>query len=377
MNNIGKRIKELRKKKDLTQEKLADMLGITYKAVSKWECGLTAPDISMIVPLASILEVSTDTLFGLTETTDTEDVWNIVINADSVKVYRNLETYLKAYSILMDGLKKYPGNLIIMNNCMNLGVSLSLPENGWIYAGDKAKDIAIETISQAKFIIANSKNNADILNARKSLVFLYCSLEEYDLATNEARNFPVRPDFTLYSNMAIVNEYMQNYNRAQSYLCSSIDYTLQAIEDDIARLGKAYYNDGKYDEAICVYETFFSIIDTIFKNECPQNYHDFDSGDCYRLLAKAYIATGNNQKAMDAVEKSVMYYIDLYNDTDDENISWVGRINTPLLKYTEAYTVFPKSIIKEKLSAKLACEDIQVLKEESRFIELQSIVDSL
>ena len=117
MKNIGKRIKDLRKKKGLTQEKLADMLGITHKAVSKWECGLTVPDISMIVPLASILEVSTDTLFGLNETSDTEDIWNIVISVDSVKEYRNLKTYLRAYDILTDGLKKYPGNLIIMNNC--------------------------------------------------------------------------------------------------------------------------------------------------------------------------------------------------------------------------------------------------------------------
>ena len=36
MNNIGKRIKELRKKNDITQERLADYLGLTDKAVSKW-----------------------------------------------------------------------------------------------------------------------------------------------------------------------------------------------------------------------------------------------------------------------------------------------------------------------------------------------------
>ena len=377
MKNIGKRIKELRLKRGLTQEKLAELLGITHKAVSKWECGLTLPDISMIVPLASVLEVSTDTLFGLSENDETEDILNIISNADSVKVYRNLDSYLKAYEILTDGLKKHPGNLIIMNSCMNLGVSLSLPENGWIYAADKAKDIATETIRQAKFIIANSKNNSDILNARKSLVFLYCTRGEYGLATIEARNFPVRPDFTLYSNMAIVNEYMENHKRTQTYLCSSIDYTLQAVEDDIARLGKAYYNDGKYEDAIRVYESFFSMLDVIFKGETPQNYHDFDSGDCYLLLAKAYIKAGNKQKAMDAVESSVMYYIDLYNSTEDENITWLGKIKTPLLKGTEAYTVFPKSIIKEKLSAKLACEDIRVLKEENRFKELQNIVDSL
>ncbi len=64
MNNLGKRIKDLRKKNDLTQEKLADFLGVTYKAVSKWECGVTVPDLSLIVPLAKLFRVSTDELLG-------------------------------------------------------------------------------------------------------------------------------------------------------------------------------------------------------------------------------------------------------------------------------------------------------------------------
>ena len=73
MNNIGQRIKELRKKNDLTQEKLADLLGVTYQSVSKWECGTTMPDLAMIVPLARVLHVSTDELLGMTsENTDAE-----------------------------------------------------------------------------------------------------------------------------------------------------------------------------------------------------------------------------------------------------------------------------------------------------------------
>jgi len=65
MNNIGQRIKELRKKSDLTQEKLADLLGVTYQSVSKWECDTTMPDLAMIVPLARVLHVSADELLGM------------------------------------------------------------------------------------------------------------------------------------------------------------------------------------------------------------------------------------------------------------------------------------------------------------------------
>lgn len=61
---VGEKIKELRKKRDLTQEKLADFLCVSYQAVSKWECGLSSPDLSLIVPLARLLGVTTDELLG-------------------------------------------------------------------------------------------------------------------------------------------------------------------------------------------------------------------------------------------------------------------------------------------------------------------------
>lgn len=59
---IGKFIMELRKKKNMTQKDLADMLGITDRAISKWENGRGLPDHSLILELASILGVSVNEL---------------------------------------------------------------------------------------------------------------------------------------------------------------------------------------------------------------------------------------------------------------------------------------------------------------------------
>ena len=375
--SMGQIIKELRKNNGFTQEELAERLGVTYQAVSKWENDIGMPDISQVVPLASIFGVSTDVLFGIADTIENEEAWKIVQHAESIEKYGKIETYLNAYDILLDGLKKYPNNLIIMINCMNLGISLSLPENGWIYAKERAKEIATETIRQANFVIANSKNITDILSARQILVFLYCSQQKFDLASNEARNFPSRADFTLYSNMAIVNEYMNNYKRAAIYLCSNIDYTLQALENDMARLGKAYYNEGKFSDAITVYETFFEMMSAIFKDEIPFSYHDFDSGDCYLLLAEAYLATGETSKAMNAVEKSVMYYIDLYNRYTGEKVLHRSNIKSPIVSETELITSLPKEIIKQKLLYKLSVPGIQALNQESRFLKLRDIVNNL
>ena len=54
----GQLITELRKEKGLTQKQLADALNVTDKAVSKWERGLSFPDISMLEPISDVLGIS-------------------------------------------------------------------------------------------------------------------------------------------------------------------------------------------------------------------------------------------------------------------------------------------------------------------------------
>ena len=83
MNDIGQKIKELRKKNGFTQEELAGSLGVTFQSVSKWETGATMPDLGLIVPLAQILNVSTDELLGMHSEHDARDKRKYVIKSRS------------------------------------------------------------------------------------------------------------------------------------------------------------------------------------------------------------------------------------------------------------------------------------------------------
>ena len=65
LNTLGERIAYYRKKKDLTQEQLAEQCSISAQAVSKWENNLTAPDISLLPHLAEIFDITCDELLGV------------------------------------------------------------------------------------------------------------------------------------------------------------------------------------------------------------------------------------------------------------------------------------------------------------------------
>lgn len=106
MNQIGQRIKELRKANDLTQERLADHLGVTYKAVSKWECGLTVPDLSLIMPLTKILHVTADELLG--GKSEENDARRAELN-ERCKFYwkYNMD---ENYQIALQAVSEYPGD---------------------------------------------------------------------------------------------------------------------------------------------------------------------------------------------------------------------------------------------------------------------------
>ena len=77
-------IKILRKRKGLTQHQLADKLGVTDKAVSKWERGLGTPDISMLNKLALILDIDTDNLRGILA--HQLEVFSDIIQSDDMKI---------------------------------------------------------------------------------------------------------------------------------------------------------------------------------------------------------------------------------------------------------------------------------------------------
>ena len=75
---IGNQIKQLRQRRGITQEALAQHLGVTAQAVSKWERGVATPDIGMLPDISAYFGVTIDELFALSDDTRMERIRNML-----------------------------------------------------------------------------------------------------------------------------------------------------------------------------------------------------------------------------------------------------------------------------------------------------------
>lgn len=124
--SIGSTIKFYRKGLDLTQSQLAEIIGVSTQAISKWETDAGMPDISQIVPLAIALNVSTDVLLGLNK--DNEDA-EIALLKDKIGHYGvdiSSTEAEKIYSLSCPAFKKHPTNPQLAFWCLE-SLSVLLP----------------------------------------------------------------------------------------------------------------------------------------------------------------------------------------------------------------------------------------------------------
>ena len=120
--NIGNTIKHLRKSKDITQEELADILGVSYQSISRWETGACYPDMELLPVISDFFGITVDKLLSVNEKAEQEKV-NQYLNRFQEAISKG-----KVYdciAIAREGIAEYPNNFALLNKLM---YALFLPE---------------------------------------------------------------------------------------------------------------------------------------------------------------------------------------------------------------------------------------------------------
>ncbi len=114
---IGKFIAKCRKEQNLTQEELAVKLNITYKAVSKWECGKNLPDASIMLDLCNILKISVNELLSGEKVSNDKYVNNAEENL--IALTRQIEKRKKILKNIQKLLLLFAITLFVLNMIFN------------------------------------------------------------------------------------------------------------------------------------------------------------------------------------------------------------------------------------------------------------------
>ena len=109
--NIAEVIRKYRKEAGMTQEEMANRLGVTAPAVNKWENGNSNPDIELLAPIARLLHISLDTLMSFHEELAPSEIGDMIREMDTMFVSEGFET---VYEWAADKIKEYPNcNMLI------------------------------------------------------------------------------------------------------------------------------------------------------------------------------------------------------------------------------------------------------------------------
>ena len=304
MNNIGKRIKELRKKNDFTQEKLADYLGVTYKAVSKWECGVTVPDLSLIISLAKLLHVTTDELLGLK-------------SADNDQRRVELETlYKKTWEtgdleerrrVSQMAVAEFPGDMNYMDQLAWATAMCSfLYEDDETYIAEQEK-----AIKMFECVIENAPDERIKASSIQGIV-QYLSFRGRN---NEALEY--------------AKQYPENYSVSRD------DIMLSCLQGDERKIYSQKMLDGLLTDIVnkierssieaCIAQE--QIINAVIADGNYLYYNTF-LVDNYVARAELYIRENDPEKAMEALKKAQKFAMD-YDAFIKNNTSY--HFTSPLL----------------------------------------------
>lgn len=370
---MGQIIRRLRKERNMTQDELAEQLGVTFQAISKWENDTGMPDISQVVPLATVFNVSTDVLFGIYGRNDAEEVKKIIEQAQSKITYPvTRECIRQKYEELQKGLAKYPSNTVLLSKSLETGISLAYPEND-VFDSENGEAIYKECVRQANIVIKYGKNTTDILRAHMIMVLLHSAYGNFEAAEIHANEFPGRADMTIQKMNACIAHFEKNYQKENACYQNDLMYHFEAILDDLVSIAISYHHLKDYRNTEYTLLQSLSIIDLICKDEeIIPRFHCRERGDIYSLLAILYLQQNRTDDALSMIEKMAEY------DTKVLPKFVPGKkLNTPLLCNAEHNFYWTAGDYKERLLRKLESPSFEKLKEHEKFVRIMEHVRSL
>ncbi len=330
---IGEQIKYYRQEKHVKQDELAEYLGVSFQAVSKWETGASTPDISLLPKLAMFFGISIDELFEMPYEEQMERIENMFWHEARI----NEKTFDKAVSFLEKILKDNPkdtralGNMAYLyNHRANSDHELASyyaekvlefdPDDkaGWVayleanngLCGDEWYDNHFKVISFFKEFVEKNPLNYGGLYALLENLIADNRFDEAVTYNEQLKKAKKNHQYLLYcGDIAFGRGDLDKAKACWEQMVKDYPNEWQAFCD----LGDGYLKLGEPDKAIEAYEKSYTM------QEAPHIYDGLCS------IAQVYDIEGRKKEAIKTYERIINCLKQDYNVSDGEQINRFKR----------------------------------------------------
>lgn len=314
---IGENIKRLRTQKGLTQEALAEFLGVSFQSISRWERGESYPDITMLPALASFFDVTVDSLLGISKANNEEKIKEYLDLYDNMKIKDSsliFEKFEKA-------VREFPGDFRISVRYMELLQQEKLFNSPWkklVSGGYKLISDKIEAIYES----IQKHCTDDDIRIRSKRIMITHLLWKYDCICDEKGKFLFNEEFlnkakeiaSTLPAMCDSRELMLISDKSNYYEVNKA--ALEELIFQLHRVISGYCFNRSAEERIKQYEALQTLLELIYPDR-SYGKNSFNRLYNHGHLGQLYHQTGNDKKALDQLEKSAEYAVMLDLQPDE------------------------------------------------------------
>ena len=315
--NLGIKIRELRRRDGRTQDNLAESLGVTAQAVSRWESGGSYPDMEMIPAIANYFHVSIDELFGYHDERE-EKIKTILENATKILSKQGFTMYQGSLSddveecvnMLRAASEEFPNEpKILMKLAQALhmwgwnkyGGKVHLPDSSGVIEYDieyNSKNIYWqEAVRVYEKLLKSNPSAEDREKAIRQITPLYCCMGEYEKAKALAKaqsSLVVCKEVLLP--LATVGEEKARYQGER--IMALLSNLRLAISESVAT--RPAVSSSEYGRQILL--AVIQLYDTVFIDGRCGRWH-WDIGDLYLTLVHYETDNGGSME-------NILHYFD-------------------------------------------------------------------
>lgn len=311
---LAENIKKFRKERKLTQEQLAEVLGVTVGAVYKWESNLCFPELRLIMTMADFFDTSVDYLLGY-EMKDN----SVKATIKRLNEYVN-NTDINGIEEAEKALVKYPNNFYVVYLS-----ALIYHINAGAYLEKKYAKRAYELFEKALPLIDQNNESAisdmTLYNLMSQAKIIFGEAEEGVEILKKHNKEGVFNDLIGYSLAA----YCKKFDEATGYLSLTMLQTFRNVTEAVYGYSAVYCSKGQYESAEEVLLWGMKYIESIRANEEVTIIDKYVS-DSLALLSYVYMKAGDEKKAKSTYKKALKKAteFDANPDYDALNIKFVN-----------------------------------------------------